>query len=325
MYADILKGNFQLTRCNGLGGSVADPDILRRVFHSQMVPPTGFNRGHFSDAETDRLIDEPRKPSLRRIARALREGPAAHRRACAVHQPVDETNYAMPARIRGVELTPTWISAFSKMSSDSRIAPHEKAFTLLQVPIEPFTIEPDLTADAILEKMERISFQGRSLGVAHRVWQKMLEDDVTIFMGMAGAQRRRYADDRRAPHRAPFIDCLVSTGANLYHDLTRRAGSITISARHLERHGAGEDRIDRVYDTYASEEEFCDNDVWIGDFAASSSTALHVARISEPPRRHLWSETEATASSPRRIARCADFLPGHRGLLHRHGPLAGPP
>jgi peptide/nickel transport system substrate-binding protein len=36
---------------------VADPDILRRVFHSQQVPPVGFNRGHFSDPEIDRLID----------------------------------------------------------------------------------------------------------------------------------------------------------------------------------------------------------------------------------------------------------------------------
>jgi peptide/nickel transport system substrate-binding protein len=28
------------------------------VFHSQQVPPAGFNRGHFSDPEVDRLIDE---------------------------------------------------------------------------------------------------------------------------------------------------------------------------------------------------------------------------------------------------------------------------
>ena len=26
------------------------------------------------------------------------------------------------------------------------------------------------------------------------------------------------------------------------------------------------DRIDRVYDTYASEQEFCENDDWIADF-----------------------------------------------------------
>lgn len=57
MYADILKGNFQMYTLQWVGGAVADPDILRRVFHSQMAPPAGFNRGHFSDPEVDRLID----------------------------------------------------------------------------------------------------------------------------------------------------------------------------------------------------------------------------------------------------------------------------
>ena len=34
------------------------PTSCSRVFHSQQVPPAGFNRGHFSDPEVDRLIDE---------------------------------------------------------------------------------------------------------------------------------------------------------------------------------------------------------------------------------------------------------------------------
>jgi peptide/nickel transport system substrate-binding protein len=44
-----------------VGGALADPDILRRIFHSQQVPPAGFNRGHFSDPEVDRLIDDASK------------------------------------------------------------------------------------------------------------------------------------------------------------------------------------------------------------------------------------------------------------------------
>ena len=57
LYADILKGNFQMYGLQWVGGALADPDILRRVFHSQQEPPAGFNRGHFSDPEVDRLID----------------------------------------------------------------------------------------------------------------------------------------------------------------------------------------------------------------------------------------------------------------------------
>jgi peptide/nickel transport system substrate-binding protein len=58
LYADILKGNFQMYALQWVGGALADPDILRRVFHSQQVPPAGFNRGRFSNPEVDRLIEE---------------------------------------------------------------------------------------------------------------------------------------------------------------------------------------------------------------------------------------------------------------------------
>ena len=56
-FADVLKGNFQMFSLMWTGGGLADPDILRRVFHSDQTPPAGFNRGHYSNAEVDRLID----------------------------------------------------------------------------------------------------------------------------------------------------------------------------------------------------------------------------------------------------------------------------
>jgi peptide/nickel transport system substrate-binding protein len=40
-----------------VGGAVIDPDILRRAFHSTQVPPAGFNRGHYSNPEVDRLLE----------------------------------------------------------------------------------------------------------------------------------------------------------------------------------------------------------------------------------------------------------------------------
>ncbi len=58
LFADVLKGNFQMYFLQWTGGAVVDPDILRRVFHSNQTPPAGFNRGHFSDPRVDRLLDE---------------------------------------------------------------------------------------------------------------------------------------------------------------------------------------------------------------------------------------------------------------------------
>src|SRR5262249_55519892 len=57
LYADVLNGNFQLYSLQWTGGSLADPDILRRVFHSSQTPPVGFNRGHFSSSRVDHLLD----------------------------------------------------------------------------------------------------------------------------------------------------------------------------------------------------------------------------------------------------------------------------
>jgi peptide/nickel transport system substrate-binding protein len=56
LYADVLKGNFQLFTLQWVG--VSDPDMLRRVFHSKQMPPSGFNRGFFSSPTVDALIDE---------------------------------------------------------------------------------------------------------------------------------------------------------------------------------------------------------------------------------------------------------------------------
>jgi peptide/nickel transport system substrate-binding protein len=55
LYADVLKGNFQLFTLQWVG--VSDPDMLRRVFHSKQMPPTGFNRGFYENPDVDRAID----------------------------------------------------------------------------------------------------------------------------------------------------------------------------------------------------------------------------------------------------------------------------
>jgi deoxyhypusine synthase len=170
----------------------------------------------------------------------------------------------------------------------------KKKSRFLQTPIQPFAVEGGLTADEILLRMERISFQGRNLATAHRIWHRMLEDDVTIFMGMAGALSAgglRLIVAHLIQHR--YVDCLVSTGANLYHDLHETRGQRHyIGSAHADDAALAEERIDRVYDTYASEEEFCDNDNWIAAFAAT------LERRPYPTREflyqlggHLWRTT----------------------------------
>src|SRR3982751_6030638 len=155
-----------------------------------------------------------------------------------------------------------------------------KKSRFLQTPVEPFAVEPGLSADQLLARMERISFQGRNLATAHRIWQKMLQDDVTIFLGMAGALSAgglRLIVAHLIRHR--YVDCLVSTGANLYHDLHETRGQHHyLGSAQANDAALADERIDRVYDTYASEEEFCSNDAWIADFASSLDPRPYTTR-----------------------------------------------
>jgi deoxyhypusine synthase len=156
----------------------------------------------------------------------------------------------------------------------------KKKSRFLQTPIEPFEVETGLTADQILARMERISFQGRNLATAHRIWQRMLQDEVTIFLGMAGALSAgglRLIVAHLIFNR--YVDCLVSTGANLYHDLHETRGQRHyVGSPHADDAALAEDRIDRVYDTYASEEEFISNDNWIAEFATTLETRPYTTR-----------------------------------------------
>src|SRR5438270_8745536 len=156
----------------------------------------------------------------------------------------------------------------------------KKKSRFLQTPVEPFAVDAGLSADEVVARMERISFQGRNLATARRVWEKMLRDDVTIFMGMAGALSAgglRMIVAHLILNR--YVDCLVSTGANLYHDLHETRGRRHyVGSPHADDAALAEDRIDRVYDTYASEEEFIDNDNWIATFASTLEKRPYTSR-----------------------------------------------
>jgi deoxyhypusine synthase len=164
----------------------------------------------------------------------------------------------------------------------------------LRVPVEPFTVEPDLTADQVLTRMERVSFQGRTLATARRIWERMLGSECTIFLGVAGALSAggmRLIVAHLLQHR--FVDCLVSTGANLYHDLHETRGRRHfIGSPHESDSALQTERIDRVYDTYASEEEFCENDEWIAAFVLTLERRPYTTReFCYRLGEHLWKTT----------------------------------
>ncbi len=141
---------------------------------------------------------------------------------------------------------------------------------ILSIPTRPLAVDQQKTVSALLDKMTGISFQGRSLGLAYNIWKSMLEDRVMIMMGMSGAMIP--AGMRRLVVfliKNRLIDCLVSTGANFFHDIHE-----TLGDKHYQCSPAINDvalqqaLIDRMYDTLADEARFRQHDAFIGRFAA---------------------------------------------------------
>jgi deoxyhypusine synthase len=138
-------------------------------------------------------------------------------------------------------------------------------------PVQPLMIQPQTTAAQLLRSMGETAFQGKNLSVAAQIWAEMIKQKVTIFLGLAGAlipagmrQVLVYAIQNR------MIDCLVSTGANLFHDIHE-----TLGRNHwqgscgLDDVGLKKAGIDRIYDVFASEKEFTQADEYILNWARS--------------------------------------------------------
>ena len=51
----------------------------------------------------------------------------------------------------------------------------------LRKPVEPFVVTAEATVDNVLERMERVSFQGRNLATARRIWRKFAGEEERLI------------------------------------------------------------------------------------------------------------------------------------------------
>ena len=138
----------------------------------------------------------------------------------------------------------------------------------LSTPIEALEIYDGMSVSDLVRGFSGCAFGAGRLADAVRIYREMLEDSgCTLFFGLAGAMvpagmRRVVSGEIRAGH----IDVLVTTGANMVHDLiealglSHYKGCDLVDDAMLQRHG-----INRIYDVFLPEESFSDLEEWLRD------------------------------------------------------------
>ncbi|MCX9081513.1 MAG: deoxyhypusine synthase [Candidatus Methanoperedens sp.] len=131
----------------------------------------------------------------------------------------------------------------------------------LNKPIRPAKITRDMTVDQLVDSLSGCAFGAGRIYEAVDIYREMINDrDCTKFLGLAGAMvpagMRHIVSDMI---RDREIDVLVSTGANLVHDIIEAMGL---------HHYKGTDAIDdiklkhdavnRIYDVFLPEHHFTD-------------------------------------------------------------------
>ncbi len=128
----------------------------------------------------------------------------------------------------------------------------------LQQPIQHLDLRGTKSLLDLVKAFQHTSFQSRNVFKCFEVFRKMLDDPACIiFMGLSGAMipggMRKVIRDMI---EMKLIDVIVSTGANIFHDLFESFGY-----RHYVGSGEGDDdalrkhRIVRVYDVLMDDHE----------------------------------------------------------------------
>lgn len=140
--------------------------------------------------------------------------------------------------------------------------------------LDPTTpVRPVSDVATLLDAMSRTGFQGRKLGESVAIWRQMIEDPpVRILLGLSGAMIPAGMQEcliEMVSRR--YVDAIVSTGANIFHDICEHCGIRHYIGHHhvddTELFGKG---IDRIYDVFAYEAEFREVDNIIAKFARES-------------------------------------------------------
>lgn len=147
-------------------------------------------------------------------------------------------------------------------------------------PVKQINIKEGMKVNELVGEMEKSGVMGAGrIAKATNIWESMIKDkDCKVFLGLAGAMVPGGMKDIVIDMLdAGWIDVLVTTGANLTHDLVEALGyhhmqgSSNVDDKELHKK-----KIDRIYDSYMPNEVYEGMEDFFGKHFDKLSTITNV-------------------------------------------------
>ncbi|MBS1111052.1 MAG: deoxyhypusine synthase, partial [Anaeromyxobacteraceae bacterium] len=155
---------------------------------------------------------------------------------------------------------------------------------LSRPPVEPMRLRKGMSVVDLVDVYRRAgAFNGGRLAEGCDLFGRMIDANATIALTVTGAMAPAGLGGAiQAMIEAGFVDLVVSTGANLYHDLHFALelpvvqGHFQVDDRELYRAG-----IERIYDVFITEDSLLDTDAFVREALEKAPPELR-GRISTP-------------------------------------------
>jgi deoxyhypusine synthase len=186
---------------------------------------------------------------------------------------------------------------------------------LSRPPVEPMRLRPGMSVVDLVDVYRRAgAFNGGRLAEGCDLFGRMIDSGATIALTVTGAMAPAGLGGAiQAMIEAGFVDLVVATGANLYHDLHFALklpvvqGHFQVDDRELYRAG-----IERIYDVFITEDSLLDTDAFVrqalekapAHLRGRTSTARlhhylgHLALVNAPLPEKSWVATAARYDVP---------------------------
>ncbi|MFX0000579.1 MAG: deoxyhypusine synthase family protein [Candidatus Hermodarchaeota archaeon] len=136
---------------------------------------------------------------------------------------------------------------------------HQKEDYLIKK-VQPFDVKKIKNVDDILISLRNCGFQGRNLGLALDLLEKMVtnKDCLTVLTLSGALVPAGMGDLISVLMEYEFIDVLISTGANITHDLVDAASNIGhyLGSPNVDDNDLFKYRINRIYDIFLPEDNY---------------------------------------------------------------------